>query len=149
MDLFDYSKNICLVPKAWRSNLALTSCFTVFVQVHLFQKMAADAPSNILAENAVQFAQVPQVAGQKPYRHTVCKAFYPVTPALPPGVAALPLAAATSKKKPGLMGCSFVDVRKEILAGLARGADAADHETYGSWLDDVPQPPPPPPLPPM
>jgi hypothetical protein len=71
-----------------------------------FQKMAADAPSNILAENATQFGEVPQVAGQKPHRH--------ITPPLPPGTAALPLAAATSKKKPGQLACSFVDGGKSI-----------------------------------
>jgi hypothetical protein len=88
----------------------LTSCFTVFAFKSTFSKtMAADAPSNILAKNVAQFAKVPQVAGQKPYRHIVYKAFYPVTPALPPGTAALPLAAATSKKKPGQMACSFAD----------------------------------------
>jgi hypothetical protein len=44
---------------------------------------------NIFADNAAHFAQEPQVAGQKPNGHKVHKGFYPVTPALLAGSAAL------------------------------------------------------------
>jgi hypothetical protein len=90
----------------------LTSCFTT-IQLHLSKKIEAQ-PSNVFldvfADNAAQFAQEPQVAGQKPNGYKVYKGIYPVTHCWQ----ALSVAAATSKKKPGLMVCSFMDGGKSI-----------------------------------